>query len=378
MRKTGFSDVEAPVVVGDAEVGELLARSLAAAGEVDRFTHGFHTYPAGLHPDAAALLVNAFPGAVLDPFCGGGTVIVEARAAGRRGVGRDVSPVARLVATARTATPDEGTLTLLRSTSRRLTEAARQATDLPPPKLLGVVEQWYAPHALRELESLRRGIADAPPEVRDLLWCCFSSILIKVSWRKSDTSPQRVKHHRPPGTTAILFHKKARELARRCAALRDGVPAGTPEADIALEDARSVRVQPPVDAVITSPPYPSTYDYLPLQHLRSVWLGLAEGQGEIGARRYWRQGERAARRRWLEDTRDWTARVAHCLSPGGALVVVIGDGLTPQGTVDTSQPTEDAGKAAGLRLVARASVERADHARGTTRWEHAFAFRKSS
>ena len=41
------------------------------------------------------------------------------------------------------------------------------------------------------------------------------SILVKVSWRKSDTSMQRVKHDRPVGTAAILFHKKARELGRK-------------------------------------------------------------------------------------------------------------------------------------------------------------------
>ena len=29
----------------------------------------------------------------------------------------------------------------------------------------------------------------------------------------------------------------------------------------------------PVELVLTSPPYPSTYDYLPMQHLRHVWLG---------------------------------------------------------------------------------------------------------
>ena len=60
-----------------------------------RWTHGFHTYPAGLHPDGAALLLTLMPeGPICDPFCGGGTVLVEAMAAGRACVGRDISPIA--------------------------------------------------------------------------------------------------------------------------------------------------------------------------------------------------------------------------------------------------------------------------------------------
>ena len=129
--------------------------------------------------------------------------------------------------------------------------------------------------------------------------------------------------------------------------------------------------------MLTSPPYPSTYDYLPLQHLRNVWLGEdPQVDAEIGARRGFREGEGAARKRWIADTAAWTARAASALRPAGHLVVVIGDGLTPTGAVDTSEPTEEAARAAGLSAVARASVERVDHARGTGRWEHVFCFRR--
>ena len=52
--------------------------------------HGFHTYPARMHPTTAARLVRAATGegaVVLDPFCGSGTVLIEAMIAGRRAVG---------------------------------------------------------------------------------------------------------------------------------------------------------------------------------------------------------------------------------------------------------------------------------------------------
>ncbi|MBF8300333.1 MAG: hypothetical protein HW394_703 [Acidobacteria bacterium] len=45
-------------------------------------------------------------------------------------------------------------------------------------------------------------------------------------------------------------------------------------------------------------------------------------------------------------------------------------------TIDTSEPTDAAASAAGLCSIARASLDRPDAARETTRWEHVFAFKK--
>lgn len=359
-------------------LAERLAGALHASDEVDRYTHGFHTWPAGLHPDAARDLVAAFPGrSVLDPFSGGGTVLIESMVAGRRTVGRDLSAIGVRVSRLRTELADDARLTAIRSAARRIADEAKAAWDPPPEEILKAVREWYPQHVIAELEGLRRGCLAADPAIREPLLTLFSSILIKTSYRKSDTSQQREPKDRPRGTTAILFHKKARELGRRAVTFREAVPAGTPPADVAFGDARDIRVSAPVDLVLTSPPYPSTYDYLPLQHLRRVWLGLREPDAdEIASRRSWRLGEKDARKRWRSDTFAWTQSAAAALAPGGHLVIVIGDGIAPGGLIDTSEPSEAAAKNAGLVSVARASVERPDHARDTMRWEHVFAFKK--
>lgn len=378
MRTTEGKPTTDRVLLGDHDLSHAMAAALAVEAPVDRYTHGFHTWPAGLHADAARDLIALFPGgSLLDPFCGGGTVLVEALAAGRRAVGFDLSGVAARIATARTSTADEPTLTKMRSLARRLADEAKVAKEDPPGPILRTVGDWYAPYVLHELEALRKGVTAADPEVRPLLEVVFSSILVKVSWRRSDTSAQRERHHRPPGTTAVLFHKKARELGRRIAALREAVPPGTPPAEIHCGDSRELRLAKPVELAVTSPPYPSTYDYLPLQHLRRVWLGLHErDEAEIGPRRAWRAGSQEALRRWRADTAAWTNAVAGALAPGGHLVIVIGDGFSPAGEIDTSAPTEEAARQAGLVSVARASLERPDFAREAARWEHVFAFRK--
>ncbi|MEM3661053.1 MAG: DNA methyltransferase [Thermoproteota archaeon] len=45
-------------------------------------THGLHEYPARMIPQIAQRLINRYSpegGKILDPFCGSGTVLVEAR-----------------------------------------------------------------------------------------------------------------------------------------------------------------------------------------------------------------------------------------------------------------------------------------------------------
>ena len=231
------------------------------------------------------------PAAVHDPFCGGGTVLVEAVLQGRKATGGDLSSVALLVASARTADP--ALASPLRADARRIADEAKLRKDVEVPEEL---REWYEPHVAQEIGRIRDAIPDARPEVQRLLWAVLSSIVIKASFRESDTTNTRVPHHRPPGSTAILFHKKARELGRRIEAL----PA---QRDVRIKraDARTDAPTGPVGLILTSPPYPGVYDYLPLQQLRNLWLAIDPGAAfaqEIGSRRSFRTDRREAVTQW--------------------------------------------------------------------------------
>src|SRR5207248_4816775 len=63
-------------------------------GLVSGFTHNFYRYPARFSPQFARGAIEAFskPGDVIcDPFMGGATTLVEARALGRHAVGCDIN-----------------------------------------------------------------------------------------------------------------------------------------------------------------------------------------------------------------------------------------------------------------------------------------------
>jgi len=343
-------------------LAQLLADAVARTGRVDRATHGFHAYPAALHPDAAALLLTVCDGPVHDPFCGGGTVPVEAALAGRASTGFDLSPIAALVAGARLAGPSMATP--VRSAARRLAKAAQLRTPTVVPE---ACVGWYEPHVADELGRLRDGIAEQDPTVQPLLQALLSSIAVKVSFRESDTVNRRTPHHRPPGTTAILFHKKARELGRKL----DAMPTDS-QARITLADARAELPDPDVGLIITSPPYPGVYDYLPMQQLRLAWLGLeAPMQHEIGSRRAFRaQGRANAVRQWRADTREWIRRQVGGLRSGARVAIMVGDGLVAGRNIDALSPTVESLRAAGAEVIARASADRPDHARERIRTEH--------
>jgi hypothetical protein len=349
---------------GDPVWGKQLEEALAMSGPVDRHTHRFHTYPARMHPDAASVLIAACPGAVHDPFCGGGTVLVEAMLAGRLCTGIDLSPIALLVSRARVAGP--GLAGPLRRASRALAKAAQLRVDVEVPE---IAAEWFEPHVAQEIGRLREGICQADSAVQPVLWAVLSSILVKASYRESDTSNQRRPYHRPPGTTAILFHKRARELGRALETLPDTLPP-----IVIGGDARVTTVDPTVGFILTSPPYPGVYDYVPMHQLRYAWLDIDAQAGkadEIGTRRSFRaKGRREALKQWRKDTARWVRCQSACLVDGGYFAIFVGDGLVGDKPVDTLGPTVDALREAGLTIVARASADRPDHARASVRIEH--------
>ncbi len=375
-RRTGSAKTLKLTHTGDPAFRSVLETALTSAGPQDRWTHHFHTWPAGLHPDAAAALIPLIPaGPVLDPFMGGGTTLVEAMASGRAAYGRDISPIAIKVARTRTALVREDMLTRFRSEARRISDDAKRNTQLPT-RGVQLLEEWYQPHVLRELEGIRAGIENASPEVYGLLEACFSSILVKTSFRQSDTVNKRVPTKRPKGSTAILFHKKARELGRRLEDFGNAVPSGTPYANIQYGEATKIEGIRSVAGILTSPPYPGVYDYLPLQQLRNVWLGQPKDDrydDEIGSRRSFRQNIREGIKAWHSATNRWMREAAKVVEPGGRLIIVIGNGFVGRRPMDTLEPTMRAAQQTPFKLLARATAQRPDNI-GGVREEHLFVF----
>lgn len=86
-------------------VPESLVAAVSNRDKVTGAPHDFYRYPARFSPIFAREAIKTFtePGDfVLDPFCGGGTTLVEALSLGRRAAGMDVSSLATFLARTKT------------------------------------------------------------------------------------------------------------------------------------------------------------------------------------------------------------------------------------------------------------------------------------
>lgn len=360
--------------------------------------HGFHTYPARMHPTTAARLVRALTATnatVLDPFCGSGTVLVEAMIAGRRAVGVDISSLAVLLSGVKTARLEASDREAIVARARSIAAFARARRE----GRAGATRRYpredvelFDPHVLLELDSIRAGIADSAGEnlaVANALKIVLSAILVKVSRRTSDTSETSRPRRIAAGYPARLFVRKAEDLARRLADLDSLLPAEGPAARVDIDDASRLRTvhAATIDGVVTSPPYVATYDYLAHQAMRMRWLELdanALAAGEIGARRrYARLDAGAAREAWTRELGAALRAMSRVCKRGGRVALMLGDSAVGDEALRADKIVSSIAQDAGFALLARASQAR-PHFHGPTvrafasapRAEHAIALEK--
>jgi hypothetical protein len=103
MTTTTTSTTRLPTLTSVESLQELVCAAFSRE-PVDGLTHTFYRYPARFSPEFARAAIRAFtkPGdVILDPFMGGGTSIVEARALGRRAVGMDISALSHFLTQAK-------------------------------------------------------------------------------------------------------------------------------------------------------------------------------------------------------------------------------------------------------------------------------------
>jgi hypothetical protein len=381
---------------GDSLLADGLAAALAAAQReaeiAESLTHPFHTYPARMHPATARHLV-ALGGAVLDPFCGSGTALVEARRAGVGATGVDLNPLAVAIARAKTWTVPLVRRQMAWSLGREIAAAAldevklaRRAGYVSAPLRRGgpdpgarnrALAEWFAPHVRRELETLADLVDQAGArdrEAGEVLRAVLSSILYKVSQRASDTDPSRVSRQIARGAAARLFEKR---LAVLFGGLEQLAAAAGPTPRVVCADARRLggHVQPgSAELVVTSPPYAGTYDYTEQHRMRMMFLGMDPAglaRGEIGARARFAGVGQTRSAQALADTRQAFAEVfgqiEKALARGGRAAIVLGDSMAGGTAVRGDQIARGAAAGTSLALVAWAHQERTSLGRAEAR-----------
>jgi tRNA G10 N-methylase Trm11 len=274
----------------------------------NKATHYLFRYPAKFHPPIARSLIEAHTeegDIVLDPFCGSGTLSVEAALLGRSSIGIDIDPVAVFVSKVKTRRLDlnrlfkawSSTKTLLHEMSRPSAEyTRRQFVDISPNTLkrlirkeqlwvpdIPKIEHWFRNYVIVDLARILKTIEslDIPRAHVDFLRLCFAASIRNSS--NADPVPvsglEVTRHMRQKdreGRIVNPYQIFGRIVERNLSALDEFCAQSSPkvfsqffQAD-ATEFTEHFVVN--ADAVITSPPYHSAVDYYRRHTLEMYWL----------------------------------------------------------------------------------------------------------
>jgi hypothetical protein len=283
-----------------------------ASTQFDKLTHYLIRYPAKFHPPVARALIEQFSAEgdhILDPFCGSGTLLVEAAVAGRRATGQDIDPLAAFAS--RVKTQRLGTSGFARSckaliaslSPHRRTENEywrRRFEDISPRTLedtlkreklwrppLDNIEHWFRKYVIVDLARINKEIDNAkiPERHRAAIRLAFASIIRASS--NADPVPvsglevtAHMKRKDEDGRVVDPFTLMDRALKQYQIAFADLAEAvsGLSRVDVRQGDATRGKAFVEVDVVITSPPYHNAVDYYRRHQLEAFWLKFASSR----------------------------------------------------------------------------------------------------
>ena len=318
-------------------------------------THNFHSFPGKFIPQIPDLLIRQFSregDTVFDPFCGSGTTLVEAKLSSRHSIGTDIHPLSVFMSKVKTTKIDGKELdnipAFLKLVEKRLDNFYAQSRSSET--LLDYVDQsflnedfsyripefpnrdhWFENQVLHELAIIRASIAtqDCNSDFRDFLLLALSSVIVSVSNQDSETRYAAVKKEIPRKYPFLLFKNKLLNMRERMKEF--DLKASECRAQAIVGDCRKKCLTPDdsVDLIVTSPPYPNTYDYYLYHKMRMFWLDMdweSAKFNEIGSRLR-HSSQREGIESYINDMVKCFEHFNQTLRPEKPFVIVIGDSV---------------------------------------------------
>ena len=274
--------------------------------------HGLHEYRGKFNPQMVRVVFNLLGlnagSKVWDPFCGSGTVLLEARHQGLDAIGVDLNPLAVAIANAKLSAIDTRP-GLLRRAADLVAERIHQRTrwiaeNAPDEQTISekmgagwtqrlpcseYLVRWFPLAVLAQLLIILDSINEfAPTELREVFRIILSNVVRESSWQ--DPGDLRIRRRRDPATNYPVsesFISALRAQVNAVSSARQHVPAtggwqsaflGDSSKPDTLNGTTKKFLDQGVDCVLSSPPYVTALPYIDTQRLSIALLGIATVQ----------------------------------------------------------------------------------------------------
>lgn len=262
--------------------------------ECDRSFHDWYRFILSFPPHLVRAYIDKFDltanSTVLDPFCGTGTTIVEAKKQGIPAVGTEATPMswfASRTKTTWTVDPDQ-----VRRAAERICD--RLADDITPKntthlkKLAPEARSLLLKNSIGDLPlhkclALRDAIdAERNSQLRHLLQLALAHTSVHTASNLRFAPEVGISRHRKQDAPVLTaWHQQVVAMAADLAAIEHSPPTVCYHQD--ARDLTRVLQPESIDAVITSPPYPNEKDYTRTTRLESVLLGFLKDPSDLKA-----------------------------------------------------------------------------------------------
>lgn len=257
-------------------------------------THGIHPYKGKFYPQLAKSLINIsgieIGARIFDPFCGSGTVVLEAFLNGYAGIGCDMHPLAAKISRAKVNILalsedeyDKGISRFLSNLERVPSKFPRSTSHLKK-NAIDEIRSWFPEAVVYKLDWLLSQVECVRiPVIREFLEVILSSIIRDIS--QQNPRDLRIRRRDVPLEDAPVIELFTHCLSEQFRSLQafwnvsGHQPFRSMTPQIVLGDCRERETiknlgleKASVDAIVTSPPYATALPYIDTDRLSLLVL----------------------------------------------------------------------------------------------------------
>jgi len=251
------------------------------------YTHRLHNYPAMMIPQVAGRLIETYrkkDSVLLDPFCGSGTVLVEAKLFGLNSYGIDINPLARLLSEVKTTLIEPYLLVRIKDKMLNNLKNIPDVIEYKTPNFHNI-DFWFKERVVIQLAKIKKAILKIKnQDIQNYFMASFSETVRLSSNTKNGEfklfriEKDKLENYNPD--VLGIFKKKTEANIRGMADFYKDADKKAWTKIIYGDSSKNNNVKDgSIDFLITSPPYGdsrTTVAYGQFSRLSAQWIDIFE------------------------------------------------------------------------------------------------------